>query len=84
MIGDELIRLELGDRVMGDAMCENALSGDGRPMRWASFILTGTADYVSTQAIYARYPVRLDGRPHPVARYQRRYLLDGRTRAGVR
>jgi hypothetical protein len=80
MTGDELVRLELGDRAQANASCENAVTGDGRPMRWASFILTGCADYVSTLAIYARYPVRLDARPHGVARYQRRYLLDGHTR----
>jgi hypothetical protein len=78
--GDELVRLELGDRAQDAAMCENAITTDGRRMRWASYMLTGAADYISTQAIYAGCPVRGDGRPAPVARYQRRYLIDGRVR----
>jgi hypothetical protein len=82
--GDELVRLELGDRIHDAAICENAITIDERPMRWASHMLTGNADYVSTLAIYAGCPVRLDGGPAPAARYQRRYLIDGQVRRGLR
>lgn len=80
MTGDELVRLELGDRVRVDAMCENAVTSRGDPMRWASFIRTGNADYVSTLGICAKYPI---DRPRRPVRYQRYYLIDGRTRTGM-
>jgi hypothetical protein len=71
--GPELDHLELGDKPAGAMLNENA-------PRWASHMLTGAANYVSTLAIYARQGgLRLD-RPNPPARYQRRYLLDGATR----
>jgi hypothetical protein len=90
MNGPELDLLESGERggapiaggscrVVLASMCEN-------PLRWASHSLTGAADYVSTLAIYARYPIRLEdagtgrgGSP----RYQRRYLLDGHIRRTI-
>jgi hypothetical protein len=76
MTGDELIRIEEGERCTFAGMAENA-------PRWASHMLTGAANYVSTLAIYAHYPLRLDTAgmgAHAVALYQRRYLLDGCTR----
>jgi hypothetical protein len=77
MTGQELDYLELGgDRPAYAMVSENA-------PRWASHMLTGAANYVSTMAIYARYPIRLDTAgmgSNAVAQYQRRYLLDGRTR----
>ena len=77
MTGLELDRLECGEKPATAAMWENA-------PQWAPTMLTGAANYVSTLAIYARYPTRLDGPllEHPVAHHQRRYSLAGWTRPG--
>jgi hypothetical protein len=69
-------QLEVGEKAAWAAVHENA-------PRWASYMLTGCANYVSTLAIYAQHGgLRLD-RPNPPARYQRYYLLDGSTRTGM-
>jgi hypothetical protein len=79
MTGLELDRIELG----GDKPAYAANLSENVP-RWASYMLTAAANYVSTLAIYARHGgLRLD-RPNPPARYQRYYLLDGTTRTGMR